>query len=91
MSRRAFDIFTILIFFIAFHCSSHCSSPASAHSNKQFKLLKDVRSVKHGLSQLYHLDKVRLSRRRLDQQSPSPSSLAAIAQFSVENDSMHNG
>ncbi|PWA67137.1 hypothetical protein CTI12_AA320950 [Artemisia annua] len=57
MSRRALDIFTTLIFFISFHCSSHCSSPASAHSNKQFKLLKDVRSVKHSLSQLYHLDK----------------------------------
>ncbi|PWA78674.1 aspartic proteinase-like protein 2 [Artemisia annua] len=89
MSRKALDIFTILIFFISLHCSSYCSSPASAHSNKQFKLLKDVRSLKHNLSQLYHLDKARLSRRRLDQQSPSPS--AAVAQFMVENDSMHNG
>ncbi|GKC02648.1 hypothetical protein Tco_0994258 [Tanacetum coccineum] len=38
--------------------------------------------MKHGLSELYHRDNARLGhRRRLDEQSPSLSSSAAVAQF----------
>ncbi|GKF42266.1 hypothetical protein Tco_0125608 [Tanacetum coccineum] len=69
---------------ISLHSSSDGSTPPSAHSNKQFILLKDVRSMKHGLSELYHHDNARLShRRRLDEQSPSLSSSATVSQFLV--------
>nr|GEW93128.1 aspartic proteinase-like protein 2 [Tanacetum cinerariifolium] len=98
MSRAVLDIFTVLVLFlcvsnnlvegISLYSSPDSSTPPTAHSNKQFILLKDVRSVKHGLRELYHLDNARhIHQRRLHEQSPSPS---AVAQFPVQNDSTHD-